>query len=400
MKKPTRIKLPVRLHQQDGRYYWKPESRLRPHWRTTALGVDQALAIAEARRLNKLAAEWLAIEQPAVAPRRAQPRTVGELIELWRNGPMKEKAARTRQSYDYELGRLAKEFGHEAAATLDTIRVDEWADALRKTAPQTLRHVASRGRTVFVWAARKGYIPKGHNPFREMNLPGGGRRSFRFAWDDVRHIIAVAEAENLASLGHALAIGFMTIQRASDVLALTEADIVTEGAGETMLRSLRFAQSKTGFQVDQEWPDILDQLLGLGRHLRAAAPHGSRPPRGLRPAAVAGSGAPRPLIVSERSGRAWDGAYASRIFSRLIEKAIARDPRQWKHLRGGQLRDGRRSGFVHCYEAGRTMTPTLDVPDICAMSGHSLDEGYAIIEHYLPKTRKMADRASLAMRVR
>ena len=250
----------VRLHHQDGHWYWKPEARLRPHWRTIALGRDDATARAEARRLNAQVALWLKTERPAVAPRRAQPRTVGELIELWRNGPMKEKAPRTQAQYAYELKRLHDEFGHEPAATLDTIRVDDWADTLRKRAPSTLRVVSGRGRSIFQWAARKGYVPKGHNPFREMNVPGGRRRTFRFTWPDVLHIVAVAEAEGVPSLGHALAVCFLTVQRITDVLALEAPAIMREG-GEV---SLRFRQSKTGFAVDQQWPDELDRLLGLG----------------------------------------------------------------------------------------------------------------------------------------
>lgn len=378
-----------RLSHTGGNWYWKPEKRLRPHWTSHPLGKDEATARAEARRLNGMAAEWLKTEQPAVTPRRAQPRSVGELIELWRAGPMLEKAPRTIVGYRYSLDRLHQEFGHEIAASLTTMRVDEWADTLRKTAPSTLRVVASIGRIVFAWAGRRGYIAKDQNPFREMRVAGGKKRVFRFTWADVRHIINVADDMGEASLGHALAVCFLTVQRIFDVLALTTANITTEGKGAHAVRSLRFVQSKTGFKVDQEWPAELDRILNIGPHAVAGqSTVRLRRPRGVQANAPMTA---RPLIVSERSGLRWDEKYASHIFRRVIAAAIDVDPRKWRHLKGGTLRDGRRSGFVHGVLNG------ANVEIICSLSGHTIKEGYEIVEHYLPKTRAAADQASKFM---
>jgi len=372
-KQPAKIK---RLSQNAtyGTWYWKPEKRIAAAFKAVALGKNADLARAEARRLNAQVDAWLKVERPAVAPRRIQPRTVGELVALWRKGPMQDRAPRTRVSYGYELTRLEREFGHEPAAMLTAVRVDDWADTLRRTSPRTLALVAARGRQVFAWAARKGYVPGEHNPFAKMRLAGGGKRRFVFSWDDVKHILAVARAEERASVAVALCLGFLTIQRITDVLVMTPAMIEHEASG----LSLRFSQSKTGYKVDMALPDFLRVLP----ELTAALASGSASPA---------------LVISEADALPYNEKTAARVFARVLAKAIAVDPKKWKHLEGGQLRDGRRSGFVHAY---LNRPRNVDVPDICAISGHSLEEGYAIIEHYLPRTRAMADRASKAMRVK
>lgn len=378
-----------RLVAQAGRFYWKPGRALRPAFRTVPLGDDEARARAEARRLNALADKWLASGRAARPVRRDQPMSVAEIIGHYKaSGQFADLAARTRAQYAYGLRRIEDEFGHEPAATLDTVRVDAWADALRKTAPQTLRQLGSHARVVFAWAGRRKFVPPGHNPFREMRLGSGNKRKVRLTWGDVSHLRAVAAKMGLASLGHALAVAFLTVQRITDVLALTVADIEEEQAGAAVVRSLRFRQSKTGFEVDQAWPEELDRMLGLPSPPAAVAT--GRPPRGALRHAPEG---PRPLIVSERSGRRWDEKYASRLFARIVAAAIAEDPRTWGHLKGAQLRDGRRSGFVHGILGGAT------VEIMCSLSGHTIEEGYSIVEHYLPKTRAAADKARAFMRV-
>lgn len=366
MRNPPTNKIP-HLLTKAGRWYWEPTRDLRPTFSTVALGTDADRARAEARRLNRQAENWRRANPTTPKRRTDTPLSVAELAEAFRQSrDFSALRASTRKQYRYEIDRLTAAFGHSPIETLRAADVDDWRDSMIDQAPQTLRHVSARGRQIFEWGARKGRLKRPDNPFARLDVPGGKKRSFFFSWPDIKHVATVAAEEGRPSLGAALVLGFLTIQRITDVLALTKEAVTIEGRQ----RSLRFRQSKTGFAVDQEWPAEADRWLALQK-IPEKADH---------------------LIISEAIGRPYGRFDAARAFSRILAEAIARDPERWSHLVGGQLRDCRRSGFVHAYQHG------ADVPQICSMSGHSLNEGYAIIEHYLPKTRSLADRARAAMR--
>jgi hypothetical protein len=96
-----KAELPPRLFREGDRYYWKPERRLRPKWKSAALGSDPALAIAAAKRLNRAAAEWLLRAEPPARPKvRLGPQTVGQLVAAYRLSPdWRALRASTRETY-------------------------------------------------------------------------------------------------------------------------------------------------------------------------------------------------------------------------------------------------------------------------------------------------------------
>lgn len=378
----------ARLHlEANGRYYWKPERRLRPHWQSVALGADRNAAEAEAARLNRKVADWLAkgeAARPRRAPVRDQALTIGQLIAQFRQSvEWKTLRPRTQVTYAYELGRLEDEFGSERAAGLTTTRVDEWLDELRFTAPGTARHVAGRGRALFAWARRKELVANPINPFAQARLGSGGKRAVRMTWEDVKLLVALCDgrAHPRPSIGHALVIGFCCVQRISDVIRLDRKHLV-EVEGGTRLRFhqskgeriVRKGETKPGFFVDVAWPAVCAQRL-------AAVPEKRR-----RPGCTA-------LLVNERLGQPWGEKEIARAFRRIVDEAVAEDPKTYGHLAKVQLRDARRSGFVHRIENGAT------VEHVTAISGHSVQEGYQIVEHYLPRTAKMADAADRFLKV-
>ncbi|MBS7703197.1 hypothetical protein [Chelatococcus asaccharovorans] len=380
-------KVPRLFQNEHGYWHWKPDKRLRPHWKGISLGDNVDRARAEARRLNREADAWLSDRARTIdkSPRvRTGPLTVGQLSGLYRSSPVwKTLRERTRQTYSYELKRLEDEFGHELAASIDEVRVDEWLEVARVHAPQTVRHLASRARSLFEWASRKKYIPRGHNPFKGAGLGSGGKRKFRFLWGDVLHILNTAIEEKRPSVGIALVVGFTCIQRITDVITLTD-DHIAPATGAAPAR-LKFTQSKSakigkagkldaGFQVNILLPGVISELLSKHR-VKSADPEC------------------RNWIISEETKAPYHEKTISRVFTRIVAKAIERDPEKWAHLKGGQLRDGRRSGFVHAITQGAT------VEWVCSISGHTIEQGYDIVEHYLPKTAEQADKASAFMRV-
>lgn len=364
--------LPPRLFKVAEAYYWKPERRLRPRWKSAALGADPRLASAEARRLNAAADAWLAAQAegaPAVKSRvRLGPATVSQLVNAYKvSEDWRLLRASTVQTYLYEFRRLEAAFGHDVAATLSLRQVDDWLETLRRRSPATARGVLAKGRLLFAWAQRKEMIPN-VNPFKgqrrirrgKSDLAQGGKRSARFTWEELQIVVEAADRAGLASIGDALTLAFACVQRISDVLRI-EAQHVAGGR-------LRFVQSKTGFAVDMALPPIAAERLAC------------------RPRAAAG-----PLVVSETTGGAYHEKTVSRVFARLRDSLVAEGHTS---IAGKQLRDGRRSGFVQYVLDGAS------IPFVCSMSGHSIEEGMAIVEHYLPKTADQADRAVAMLSVR
>ena len=370
-----KAEFPKRLFEEASGFYWKPEPRLRPKWKAWALGADPRLAIAEAKRLNQAVQEWLAKQADGAKTRRKTrlgPSTVGQIIAGYKQSEdWRRLAPSTAVTYTYEFRRLEDEFGHEVADTLSLSRVDDWLEALRREAPGTARHVLAKGRLLFAWAQRKEMVAAGVNPFlgqrrhrggRDTKWTQGGKRKARFTWDEVQAVVAAADAAGVPSMGTALVIAFACVQRITDVLDLRRKHV----AGGR----LKFRQRKTGFEVDMALPPIVAERL-------AAAPALSTPTQHL--------------IVSESTKAAYHEKTASRVFKRLIDAMAATDR---PSLAGKQLRDGRRSGFVQYVLDG------VAIPFVCSMSGHSIEEGMSIVEHYLPKTADQADRAVSALSVK
>lgn len=360
-----------RLSAQDGQWYWKPSADLRPAFRTVALGCERPLAEAEAIRLNRQVDAWRAspARTPAARPVRSGPASVGMLIAAYQNSADWQRlAARTRVTYHHELGVLAAQFADSLAATLTFRQVDDWLDDLRMRSPDTARHIVARGRALFNWAARKEMIPAAANPFAKARAPAPRRRGVRLAWDDVRQMVTTADAMGYPSIGTALVLAFACVQRITDVIALEHGHL----AGGRLVfrqhkseRRLSARRIEPGKQVDMELPSVVRERL-------AAAP------------GAAGTGSREPLLVCETTGRPWHEKTIGRVFRRIVVAARKQRP---AIPADAQLRDGRRSGFVHYVTAGAS------IPWVCSISGHSIEDGYEIVEHYLPRTAENADQA-------
>ena len=167
--------------------------------------------------------------------------------------------------------------------------------------------------------------------------------------------------------------GFCCVQRVSDIYDLRQRNLVTEG---NALR-LQFVQSKgtriaangrrkDGFAVDMILPDPAAQWITL--HPGKPTPE-------------------RFLFVCETTGTRWHEKTASRVFARVLAALVKERP-SLRHLLKAQLRDCRRSGFVQYM-----IDTNSDVAAVCSISGHSIAEGMAILEHYNPKTPEQADSA-------
>lgn len=376
MTKPRKpgAQIPARtfLDPRNAIWNWKPAQNLRPHFETVSLGRDTLAAWAKARELNEAVAAWQArggvSGGTAAARDRSGPLTVGQMIARFKvSREWRGLAPRTQAQYAYELTRLEAEFGHEVAARLTPERVADWADALADTAPETLRHVAARGRQLYKFGRKRLKLKGVDNPFEALGTGSGNKRRMRADAAALAHIVATADAMELRSIGTLAVLLFTCLMRVTDGVIFTAASILDDPAGPRIVYRQQKTFRRTGEELDFAAPAALLARIDEWR------------------------GRQHPLVISEETGEPYKEKTVSRVFARVVARAIAANPRQWKHLKGLQLRDMRRSGFVHLLEKG------MSAEDIVCISGHTIADGMEIVEHYAPKTATRADRAMAAM---
>ncbi len=100
----------------------------------------------------------------------------------------------------------------------------------------------------------------------------------------------------------------------------------------------------------------------------------------IGPLAEALETAPRvaTVIVADERGLPWSAHHFRHVFKRIMRAA---------GVEGVRFQDLRRTAIVRLAEAGCT------VPEIAAISGHQIDYCQRILEVYLPRTRRLAERA-------
>lgn len=398
--KPRAVSAAIpRLHENAyGVWHWKPEKRLRPHWKGSSLGKDRDHAEREAKRLNQEVAAWLAAREraePLPPPRRGRaqgPLTVSQVIALYRTSDAWHALrARTRRVWWHYLNRIEEEFGDEVYCEIKRPRVRLWSDPLKRRAPGSARSYLTAARAMGYWAEEQGHAAEDTNPFTRLKLPGPKKRKRLFSLDDVRHLVRVADGRVAPagddkfwrlrpSVGTALILAFSCLQRITDVIELERGNLHAQSDGSTRLI---FDQSKSktvGQNFELESGVIINvRLPPLAAERLVAAPPIQGPKTEDR------------IIVNEYHRKPYSDVTIALAFKSVRERAIACDPVRWAHLAGTHIRDARRSGFVHLRRMGHT------VEQIVNLSGHSLKAGYAIVEHYMPKTTEEADAVAAKM---
>ncbi|EHM01391.1 site-specific recombinase, phage integrase family [Acetobacteraceae bacterium AT-5844] len=200
-------------------------------------------------------------------------------------------------------------------------------------------------------------------------------------WDQARIDAFMDAASAYPALRRAFALLLYTVQRPSDMLAMSR-PMVFEREGRIWIR---LRQSKTGALVD------------VPCHERLAAE------------LTATEGAPAMLLVSSPKGRPWSYRNFARAWDRVLRIANWRLAREAIRARGGlpsreavkareqakaavrgrmltnlQRRDLRRTGMVQLAIAGAT------TPQIAALSGHAIDQVQKILDTYLPRRGEVA----------
>ena len=250
---------------------------------------------------------------------------------------------RTREIYRLYLEQLRARMGKVPLIGIDKRVVEKIRDNLAAH-PSKCNQTLAVLQIVLNHAIRSGTI-KGSNPAVDVERVECSPRSAVWTSQDIERFLASARP----SLRLAALLLLYTAQRPSDVLAMTKGQ-VSERGGRLYI-SMR--QEKTGALIDVPVHAALDPAL----RARLVDPAG-----GL-------------MLVPSPTGLMW----SRRNFSRGWDQA-----RRAAGLPALQRRDLRRTAVVNMAVAG------LPVPQIAAITGHSLKSVEDILRVYLPRRTEVA----------
>lgn len=329
-------------------YYWQPAATLRSAGflpRRIAEATNAlADAIAEAERLNAQLDAWRAGVQPVPL----KPETIPWLVRLYQTDPRyTDLAEKTKESYDWCIGILeswSERAGHPPLRSIARKHVRAFYRSMADKTPSKANAVMRMLSILMSFAKDEGLVAE--NPAEKQHLRGTPPRQQVWTIEQVQTFCARATAEGRASIALAVLLAYNLGQREGDVLALAW----SQYSGE----AIRLRQSKSKVLLDV--PVIAE----------------------LREALDAAQKKSPTMVVSEVTQRPYKLHNFTHRFAEI------RDAAGLNHL---QYRDLRRSAVVALAEAG------CEIPEISAITGHSLNRCVAILETYLPRNSVMARNA-------
>lgn len=390
--------LPAGLKFRDGRPRWEPSpARRKAGWRGQDLkdpsgrwlskgeAIMAAEAIAAAVAAHAAGAAVPA-QLLAIAPKGAQLRrkagvlasnSIGALIDGFLADPTPRTVtlkAKTVSDYRIKLARLvgvladAQKIDAGAVRSLDVAILlppppNTGKPFLLGEAYRTLRVAAGEHMAAGVMAAasawlawvvdRKNMLP--FNPALRVPRATPDGRIVVFEWDELKAMVAAAEALGAASVADAIILAVDLSWSQQDVLALTRGQL----NGEPL--HVKHRRIKTGVAGNPP-------LLAIGR-ARVEAMLARQAAATVKPIDAGAA----PLVVCEASGEAWKpDAFRKRFAEvRALAATICAG------VAGKQFRDLRDTAVTYCYDAG------LAVPEICSRTLHTPERAQAVIaKHY------------------
>jgi integrase len=303
----------------------------------TAYGSDRE--IAEARF-----AEWLADDVPSKPITQGSARFEDAVFAYYKSDAfLVDLKPRTRDLYRGYIEQLRGRFGSHRLAGFDQDFVLALRDRLKAQPSKCYQTLAVLQIVLNVAIARR-WIPA-PNPVVGVKRIKSEPRDAIWTQEQIETFLAAARP----SLRLAIQLLLYTAQRPSDVLAMTKGQVCERGG--RLYISMR--QEKTGALIDVPVHAALDPAL----RARLVDPAG-----GL-------------MLVPSPTGLMW----SRRNFSRAWDQA-----RRAAKLPALQRRDLRRTAVVNMAVAG------LPVPQIAAITGHSLKSVEDILRVYLPRRTEVA----------
>lgn len=365
------FKLPPYLQWREGRPRWEPGPRLRPAWKGRDLKDDHGewlrleAAIAAAKAINADVAAWRAggIAQNArhTKVNRKPARTCDHLYQIWLESPkwLKLKPI-TRRDYKSKIGIFLAEFGAEQVAALTRADLYTWWEELHRDRGHTMANsTVSAVRSMLSYAAMKGWLSI--NPAKALGLEKVPPRVVVWSPSEVAAFVAKADELALFGVADGVVIGLHTGQRQGDVLRL---EFLAAESGRA-----RFKQSKTGARVSVPFTPALKERIEAIKARRRAGQ--------VAELQLTGE------LVRDTRGKPYSRESFGRDF-REVRDALANDA---PLIVGKLYLDLRDTAITRLALAGCT------VPEIRAITGHSLETIHKVLAHYLALDDRMADAA-------
>lgn len=370
----------------DGRtaWHWKPSPRLRTAgFVNVKLGNDERAARLAATDLNHQVADWQQAKNKAAdvaaaagpAPRLPRLIRFGELLQRYRqHADFTDLRAKTRLNYETRLRQLDHWAldGQLPVRDVTPERVNELRAELMKGSRFRAASLLAVLRLLLAFAEREGIIPKGSNPAAAIRIPQPPARKVFMRTRARDAIIDVARKQGEGDVAFAVLLGFWSIQRQGDLLALNrmawreladpEADprhlaVLANPRGRVM--GFRLQQSKTGAWVDVPVPpELHDDIEARFRTSDWLFPHFLDATRAL-------SG-----FLLQRRFRAVQSD-ATRLARLRGDELLAAE------IEACQFRDLRRTGMT--FYGAHTK-----IDNVTALSGHGVLGKKTILDVYMP----------------
>lgn len=325
-------------------FYWQPSRTLRKLGFVTRRVAEQTNrledAIIEAERLNRELDDWRA----GKGDRMREPGTLPWLVKTYRASErFSDLAEASQTAYGFGLAALeawSAEHGHPPVGELRPHHARQFLATIAKPAMRRLCYAVLR--LLLTFAVEEGTAER--NVARSLRIKSARPRSTYWTREQVEALVRGARDKGRGSIALAVLLAVNLGQRMGDILRLAWSNF---DAGSFTLR-----QEKTGQVVAVPASDELRAEL-------AAAPR-------LAPT----------IVISESTGQPYTRSGFGHAFRAL--RAATGLP---KDLR---FHDLRRTAVVRLAEAGAS------VPEIAAVTGHSLDRTARMLEVYLPRTTPLA----------
>ncbi len=378
------IRVPY-LAFRDGRPRWIPGPRLRAsgfkgrdlkdaqgRW----LGLEAAIDAAQ--KLNADVDAWRASGTRRMKPRppAGDGRTCDALYRRWTaSRDFLKNGAKTQSDYR-----------SKAQAFLDT-KVDDdtrfgdipvaavaahhlyawWQETHRDRGHSTANGSIAVIRAMFSHALPKRLAWRADNPASRLGLESVAPRVVIWTDSELAHFVAVADGLGLASVADAVIVALHTGQRQGDVLLLQNG----RAAGDRAT----FKQGKTGARVSVPFSRPLEERLAA-----------------IRARQVAGTivDLARPLVICETTRAPYKSDWFRKKFSEA--RAAAAAVAGFASIAEKQFSDLRDTAVTRLALAGCT------VPEIRAITGHTLETVHVVLKHYLALDDRMADAAIAKLR--
>lgn len=368
-----KLKIPY-LQWRSGRPRWEPGPGLRKSgWRGRDLKdeagkwLDLVPAIEAAKTLNAGVEAWRAggggVLRRTLAPVK-NARTCAHLWDMWQDSPkFCRLAASTKADYKNKIAVFLADFGEKSVLAVEKAHLYRWWERLYAGRGHAMANgVLAVVRAMFSHASRIGW--RNDNPARELGLDTVPPRQVLWLPEEVAAIVAAADRIGEPSVGDAVVVALHSGQRQGDVLAMPRRIFAEKRIRLSQLKM----RSRGGALIDAPMTPALTARIAAIRARRkdeiVVDPN-------------------EPLIIREDTGRFYD-VHAYRKAFRRAREAAAADCPSVAEKRFQDLRDT---------AVTRLALAECELPQIAAITGHSLTSITQIIKHYLVLQPAMADAA-------